>query len=104
VIANCCGRETLSSSSSCSSVVLEKEGIRVRERGRRTRRSARGLICTILLLAGAMSSRAAVDPVAIKVPEAKAYTGQRLPFFVELLRAAPLEARRVSPFRRFQAQ
>jgi len=31
-----------------------------------------------------MSLRAVVDPVAIKVPEAKAYSGQRLPFFVEL--------------------
>ena len=108
MIANCCGRETLSSSSSCSSVVLENEGIgrRGRERGRRTRTRTRtlSLIPTILFLATAMSLRAAVNPVAIKVPEAKAYTGSGFPFLSNYVPAALLEARRVSPFRRFQAQ
>ncbi|HEY5952724.1 MAG TPA: hypothetical protein VIT18_00075 [Terrimicrobiaceae bacterium] len=33
---------------------------------------------------GAIPLRATVDPVSVKLPEAKAYAGQRLPFFVEL--------------------
>jgi hypothetical protein len=75
-----CPRKTVSS----SSFVLENEGIGGRGGGRRTRTRTLSLIATILFLATAMSLRAVVDPVAIKVPEAKAYSGQRLPFFVEL--------------------
>jgi hypothetical protein len=81
---------------SCSSLVLKNEKIGGRGRERRTRRRAFGarradsrrrsrwLVSAILLLLGAIPLCAAVDPVSVKLPETKAYIGQRVPFFVEL--------------------
>jgi hypothetical protein len=40
------------------------------------------LLCFLLLFS--MAARAEVAPVAIRIPEAKAWIGQRLPFYVEL--------------------
>ena len=50
----------------------------------RCRRRSRWFVLAIVLVMGTIPLCAAVDPVSVKLPETKAYVGQRLPFFVEL--------------------